>query len=721
MPDFSDISEVSLPDEFSLKDDFPVPDFMEWLKVVEKDLKGVPFEKLITNTYEQIPLNPIYTQKDINHSAIQQFPGFHSFLRNNNASGSSFNEWLYLQELPFGDADEFNDALLKDLQNGGNAVVLSPDKATKKGLDADFAHIQDIGEGGVSISALNSISKALNKIDLSKYPIFIHSGASSLSMLCLFNYYLEKTGRSIDSICGAIDADPIGYLLQNGSLPTSLEVLFNHIFSSANWIKLKKSKLKTTYIDGAIFTDAGANAIQELSFSFAIALKYIEEMCNRGLSLKDAVNSISFNFGVTSFFFMEIAKMRAARVVWSSILKELGMNENEIEITFFASNSKSNKTIHDPYTNLLRNTAETFSAIMGGVSGLTVHPFDLPYGIPSEFARRLSRNVHIILREESNFGRVIDPAGGSYFVESLTNQITENVFEALAKIEANGGILDYISSGKLKSDIDDTVKLKKKDINKRKRVIVGTNMYPNISEELLQFNKNNKSELKEKRSNFLQKFRTSGTSKDDSATMNTLLSIIDAKAEDLPELVTDAYKNGATLGEISKSLFIDYESYFRIEKLNLFRESEEFELLRRSSANHKVKTGYLPSAFLANFGPLKQHKIRADFSKGFLEIAGIKVSYSEGFINTENAVKAADESNCDFIVICSTDDTYPEIVPEFCKLFKEKSEKQIILAGYPKEYIDQFKEAGIDNFIFMGADAFNLLKTLFQKAGVELI
>ena len=710
--------EVKLGDKPDLIKDFPILSFDDWKKQVEKDLKGESFDKkLTTKTYEEINLQPLYTSNDIKDlPQINNFPGFQNYLRGGNVSGYTSRSWEIAQEYNQALPEDLNEALQADLNRGLNSINIVLDNPTKLGIDADQSKAGEVGKDGLSISGVRKMQVLFKDIDLTNQPINIACGFSALPITLLFTAYANETRTSLMNIKGSIISDPYDYLLTKGDLPISLNQIFDEMKLATELMMKSNSPIKTIGASGFTFNNAGANAVQELAFTLATAAEYLNEMISRGLKADDAAKRIKFTFGIGSFYFMEVAKLRAARVLWSKILEAYEVKEENRKIFIHAKTSQFNQTFFDPFVNSLRTTTEAFSAIVGGVDSIQTNPYDESFNDSDDFSRRLARNTQIILKEESHLDQVIDPAGGSYFVEKLTDDIANAAWKLFQTIEEKGGMLKAIQSGFVQDEIAKVAETKKKDFAKRKSVLVGTNMYANPKEEMMEINKTDLNAIYKKRVEYIQKYRITGDNKKHSSILEKLQKIADTKSYDLIDSAVDAFLEGASLGEVSKSIRSSAEKGISVTPLKQFRLSEMFEELRIASENFKKKTGSKPKVFLATMGPLKQFKGRADFSRAFFEVGGFEIIYPNGFAKTDEAVKSAIDSKAQAVVICSTDDTYPELVPPIVKGIKEKSKDvSVILAGYPKDQIEEHKKSGVDDFIYLGADAYKILSSLLNK------
>ncbi|MBU1097770.1 MAG: acyl-CoA mutase large subunit family protein [Bacteroidetes bacterium] len=711
-------NQVKLTKEFKLKGDFTPPSFDEWKDKVIADLKGASYaKKLITNTYEGISLQPIYTRADIeNLPLVDGKPGFTEYVRGTKASGYLGNGWEVCQEIPYSDADEFNSALISDINRGQNSINVILDSATQLLIDADYAEMSKVGDKGLSISGLSSFSRAFDNVDIEKYPLHIQTGFVALPMLMILSAYVNKTGKQLNNIKGSVEADPIGYIATEGKLPLNFNSILDKMKIAIEWTHKYAPGIRTIGISGLPYNNGGASAVQELAFVMSTAVEYINSLLDKGVNVNDIANNMRFTFAIGPNYFMEIAKLRAARVIWSNILDSYGADTESKKIVIHGRTSKFNQTMYDPNVNMLRTTTEAFSAIVGGIDSLHTNTYDESYSVPGEFSRRIARNTQIILKEEAHLNNVIDPAGGSYYVEWLTNEIANNVWQQFKLIEEKGGMLSALKTGYIQDEINKIADVKTMDIRKRKNVLVGTNSYANTKENKPDFKLPDYKNLFTKRAEFLQKFRVSGNSDKHAAILDKLNSMVDLNTLEIIDIGTEAVLAGATLGEISHFARINTEEAESVKPLNIYRAAEVFEKIRNSLFDIEEKNGSKPKVFLATMGSLKQFKVRADFSRSFFELAGFDIIYPNGFSTTEAAVDSAIESRADAVIICSTDDEYPEIVPELTKGVKDRNgNTNVILAGFPKEQIEAYKQSGVDDFIYLGCDAYGILSNLINK------
>ena len=703
-------------------DEFEPASYEAWRKEAEATLKGAPFEKrLVSKTYEGIDLQPIYNKEDIADTHFTHtLPGFAPYLRGDEVLGYRTKSWDICHKLNYATPKEFNSAARHDLQRGLTALNLWLDKASRDGNDPEHAKVGEVGYGGLSISSLEDLAGALEGIDLKSIPLFVRSGASALPFAALLFALARKKGSGgiggPADLVGCIEMDPIGVLSHEGTLPQSMESAYREMAILTNWAKKNAPKLQTICVHTRSYHESGANAVQELAIAMATGVEYMREMSSRGLTVDEVAPRIRFAFTVSSNFFMEIAKLRAARVLWARIVKAFGGSEESQRMTLHVRTALINKTVYDPYVNMLRTTMEAFSSVLGGCDSLHVGPFDDVIRPPDDFSRRIARNTQIILQQEAKLARVVDPAGGSYYVEWLTEQLARKAWTQFQEIEKAGGIFKALVAGFPQEQIAKVAESRLKNVATRRDVIVGTNMYPNATEKLLDPRPTDLKAVYETRCNQIAEYRTSAANEAETSVLDKLTTILGARDDEAVEACISAVLSGATVGEITRTLRSGDEKRPTVKALKAIRLADRFETLRRKSDSYFAKHHSRPKVFLANMGPLKQHKARADFSTSFVQVAGFETISPKGYATVEEATKAALESGAPIVVICSTDDTYPEIVPGLTQAIKTaKPEVIVLLAGYPTEQIEACKQAGVDDFIHVRANCHDLLANLQAK------
>jgi methylmalonyl-CoA mutase len=445
-----------------LFDQFPPVTTKEWLGKINTDLKGADFnKKLVWKSNEGFEVMPFYRMEDIESLLyINTLPGEFPYLRGTKIKN---NSWLVRQNIEVNDYSEANRKALTILMKGVDSlgfIIVDPESVNESNFDI---LLKDLKIEAVEINFLAN-GKAKEIIDL-------------------LSGFIKKTGSDPMQIRGAFEADPLSRLMLNGTLCIPPEQGFDYLASvihSAAFIP----RCRLVHLNASNFNNAGADLVQELAFAISMGSEYMVQLTQRGISADIAASRIRFSFGTGSNYFPEIAKLRAARLLWSVITNGFHLSEVEnAKMEIHCVTSEWNKTVYDPYVNLLRTQTEAMSAILGGADSLTVEPFDIVFRHPDEFSERIARNQQLILKEEAYFDKVADPAAGSYYIENLTSLIAENAWKLFLEIEDQGGFLSCLKSGLIQRKLSESSSVRKSDIASGKEVLLGTNRFPDFTEK----------------------------------------------------------------------------------------------------------------------------------------------------------------------------------------------------------------------------------------------
>ncbi|MDR2676059.1 MAG: acyl-CoA mutase large subunit family protein [Opitutaceae bacterium] len=695
--------------------------YANWRKVVEAELKGVPFEKkLVTRTAEGIALQPVYTRADAaGLPGLDSAPGEAPFLRGTSRGGYHEAPWDFAQELALGDAAGFNAALLSDLQRGQNSVVLSLDRAGRAGLDPDAAAAgADVGADGLSIADLDDLSAALDKVELTAVPVHIRAGATALPLAGLFAALAKKRGIDLAKINGSLTADPLGELAARGTLPAGIDALYDDLAAWTAWAAKNAPGLATVGVDAAVWLDGGGHAVQDLAFALAAGVEYVRALVRRGLAPAQIAPRLRFTFAVGPQFFMEIAKFRAFRLLWARAATAFGLEPGRTAAKVHARTARWNKTVLDINVNMLRTTTEALSAVLGGVNSLHIAPYDEVMGAPDEFSRRISRNIHTLLAEEFHFTAPNDPAGGSFYIEKLTDELARKAWALFQEVEKQGGFLAALKAGFPQGQVAEAAKGKFDGLDKRRIGLVGTNLFPNLKEKTPPARPSAAPGFAAARAKAVKARR--------SATMTLRLKFANFILEKIHhaekefDAAVHAAAQGATIGQLFAAIHSGGRPDAAVAPVAPRRASEGYEALRAASAAYAAKHGARPKVFVAKMGPVLQHKARTDFTAGFFATGGFELIAKESFETAEAAAQAAVASGAPIAVLASTDDTYPVLAPAFAKAVKAaKPAVKVILAGAPADDTLKaaYKEAGFDDFIHIRANVRGMLENFLKQIG----
>ncbi len=432
--------------------DFAPSTYEEWIEATRASLGGGAIESLTQRSYEGIEIDPLPHADDlagIDHH--RSLPGQFPFVRGTTAAGYRGNPWLIAAEVNVSDPRAFNAALRDGLANGQTAITI-PDQLTL----ADAADLR----------------LALADVDLARHPLIIHSGARAPEVFNLLDTAFGDDALS--QLPGCIGYDPLSQLATTGAMPANA---FDRLKAHVQTVAERSPQLGSIGISTAAYHDAGANAVQELALAIATGVAYLRELIKRGYSVEFSAPRMHFFLNIGENLFIEIAKLRAARLLWAIVLRELGAESEAQYMKIHARSGRRNKSSLDAQVNLLRLTTEALSAAIGGVDSISLSPYDEPLGAATAFSQRLSRNLQLILQEELRLVELIDPAGGAWHVEKLTDQLARAAWSYFRKIEADGGLIESLRAGSIQADIKQTAARRQQDIAGGDAILVGVNRF----------------------------------------------------------------------------------------------------------------------------------------------------------------------------------------------------------------------------------------------------
>ncbi len=643
--------------------EFPKPTYDQWKDEAIKSLKGADFEKkLFSQTFEGILLRPIYNLLDLEAIPyLATYPGESPYLRGNFASGNISRKWEIAQTIPFNDNFEFNTHLKTALANGQDAISININRHEY------YQFVPFAVNCGTKFAHRDDFSAAFDGINLEDYPIYFNAGDIYSEFAPVFIDYLKSKGYDLTKIKGNIGADPFGEILINGGSKHSVEHLISSLAETISILHNSLPNYGAITLNGAFYYNAGATAVQELAFTFANLIELITQLSQKGLQPHQIFPKIRLHLSVSSDFFMNIAKLRAARVLWAKLVEAYGLDATYQKVKIHSSTSMRDKTKLDPWVNILRNSIAGLSAILGNSESIDIGNFDFAYGHPTEFSLRISRNTQLVLLHEAHLTDTIDPVSGSYYIESLTNELIHSAWKLFLDIDTSGGFWNAIQSGNIQSLISDSANKIDQAYQTRRATLLGTNKYPILKQKLPED--------------------------------NPPYHFKDIAFDELTPKITE------------------------VPSIKITRFAYQFELLRQNALKFEEKTGALPQILMLNFGELNEWKPRNDFALDFLQVAGFECLQSPAFDSYEDAMIFFIDQSCpQTIAICSSDAKYESILPELTFLIKKyKPMCNIILAGYPEGKIEEYKSYGIDHFVHLKANIFETLSDIQKYSVLSII
>ncbi|MEH7886857.1 methylmalonyl-CoA mutase family protein [Bacillus sp. JJ1609] len=633
----------------------------DWQEKALASLKGKPIDTLYTSTYEQITLKPLYTQEDIMEDQIPHIPGKRDFRRGNYPLGYRSTPWQIANPLAYTNLEELEEKISAALAKGQTALSFE----VRPELFADS----------------NKLVSFFEKFK-SDYPFSVDAAYLQAPLLAALIHANNEAGTNMN-ITGFVAADPVAEASLSGALPKEEEQFFSEWSRNLEEANIHLPGLKTVLVNTSPYHNSGANAVQELAIAISTGVYLLEKLMNHGWELKKALTKMVFHFAIGSNFFMETAKLRAARLLWSKTLEAYGAGEQERKMEISAETSLFTKTIFDPYVNMLRIGNEAFAAVLGGVQYLRTGTFDEALGNGDTFSERVARNTQLILKSEAHLEKVADPAGGSWYIESLTRQLAEKAWDLFLEIDRKGGMLEALKTGWLQEQIAETAKEREKDIFKRKKSIIGTNVYANLSEHF-----------------------------SEPADFEIERVCIDKSLADFIAMFS--------AGEPLSGGIVPLKNAINFTPIIPKRLSGPYEKLRFKAEKLTNETGEKPSIGLICLGELKKHKARADFIAGLLAAGGLHSVRSSELKDSAAAVDFINSKNISQYVICGDGSDYALLGPELVsEMKKQHPEAKLYLAGLPDGNEADWKEAGIEDFIHLRNDAYQILSSLLRDMEVS--
>lgn len=697
--------------QINFTEGFSVPTHEQWVADVEKALKGAPFDKrMLTKTHEGITLRPIYTRQDWPAAGDPSgFPGATPYTRGGRASGNRIDDWDARGTYAYPDPAACNDVILRDLERGVKSVEVVFDAAAKAGLDGDAPTAAELaGADGLMLYTTDDLDRLLTGVYLDLAPIHLDAGAQFLPAAALLAALWQRRQVKPEAAKGAFDADPLAALAATGKLPVPIDAALAQMADLARYTAAHYPNVTAVGVDTSPYHDAGATETQDLAASMATAVAYLKAMTAAGLDIDTACRQILFTYSIPCDQFLGICKLRAARQMWARVAESCGASEPARAMRLHAVTAARMMSKRDPWVNILRTTVGCFAAAVGGADSITVRPFDAALGLSDELGRRIARNTHVVLAEESNIAKVIDGGGGSWYVESRTEEIAKAGWVEFQAIEQAGGMVAVLKDGSFAKKIAASYAQREGAIAKRRDPVTGVSEFPNILEtpivrEVLDLHAQTAGE------------RLAVYRRDHAGAGDAAQALKKAAAGALTEATVAAVAGGATLGGIAAALASGGE---QIEALPTHRYGERFEALRDASDAYLAKTGARPQIFSANLGSVAQHTGRATFTKNFFEAAGIQVPGNAGFADVESCVAAFKKSGARIAILCSSDAVYETLAVPTAQALKAAGCEYLFLAGAPGDKKDTYNAAGIDDFIFMGGDVLQTTRAALARLGV---
>ena len=680
-------------------------DKSKWSALADKELRDKSAEDLTWKTLEGIEVSPIYTQEDLNNlKHLGTLPGQEPFTRGVKATMYAGRPWTIRQYAGFSTAEESNKFYRKALEAGQQGVSVAFDLATHRGYDSDHPRVLgDVGKAGVAIDSVEDMKILFEGIPLEKVSVSMTMNGAVIPVLANFIVTGEEQGVEKSLLSGTIQNDILKEFMVRNTYIYPPEPSMRIVADIIEYTSAEMPKFNSISISGYHMQEAGANLVQELAYTLADGKEYVKTAIQRGMDVDKFAGRLSFFFAIGMNFFMEAAKLRAARLLWHRIMDELGAkNPRSKMLRTHCQTSGVSLQEQDPFNNVVRTAYEAMSAVLGGTQSLHTNALDEAIALPTEFSARIARNTQLILQEETGVTNVVDPLAGSYYVEKLTSDLADAAWKLIKEVDDLGGMTKAVASGMPKLRIEETAAKRQAEIDKGEQVIVGTNKYRLSQEEEIEILDVDNLAVREAQIVRLQKIRKN---RDEKACLVALEEITN-RAENggnLLEAAVEAARCRATVGEISMAM----EKIFGRHSAEVktlagvygaaYEGDEDFVTIQKSVEKFAKEEGRRPRMLVVKMGQDGHDRGAKVIATAFADI-GFDVDVGPLFQTPEEAAQDAIDNDVHIIGISSPAAGHKTLAPKLIEILKEKEADDILgICGgvIPQQDYEFLKDAGV--------------------------
>ena len=679
--------------------------FEKWNILAQKELKGKSPEELTKHTAENIPIQPVYSAEHLPTEFDEHaMPGIYPFVRGPYATMYTNRPWTIRQYAGFSTASESNAFYKRNLAAGQKGLSVAFDLATHRGYDSDHPRVVgDVGKAGVAIDTVEDMKTLFDGIPLDAMSVSMTMNGAVIPVLAMFIVAAEEQGVSMDALSGTIQNDILKEFMVRNTFIYPPEPSMRIVADIIEFTSKHMPKFNSISISGYHMHEAGASAVQEIAYTIADGLEYVKSALDRNLHIDDFAPRLSFFWGIGMNFFMEIAKMRAARKLWAEeITKYNPQKQSSLLLRTHCQTSGWSLAAQDPYNNVIRTTIEAMSAILGGTQSLHTNSFDEALGLPTDFSARIARNTQLILAEESHITDVADPLGGSYYVESLTESLYQEAKKILSEIDQLGGMTKAIQQGIPKRRIEESAARRQALIDQKKEIIVGVNKYAPEQEMDVDVLDIDNTAVLHSQMKSLKEIKSKRNAALVDESLKSIHEIAESGTGNLLEAAIIAARHRATLGEISEAMaqaFGRYEPTVSIISgvyASYNQDNSGFAMVQDEIIAFEQKHGRRPRIMVAKLGQDGHDRGAHVIATGFAD-AGFDVDLGPLFQTPEEAARQAIESDVHVIGVSSQAAGHKTLIPLLIESLKQQGADDIIvIAGGvipPKDY-DELYSAG---------------------------
>ena len=678
-----------------------------WQDKATDELKGESLDDLTWKTLEGIDIKPLYTADDLENIAhLDSLPGFAPYIRGPRATMYAKRPWTVRQYSGFSTAEESNKFYRDNIAAGQTGLSVAFDLATHRGYDSDHPRVTgDVGKAGVAIDSVEDMKLLFDKIPLDKMSVSMTMNGAVIPIMAMYIVAAEEQGVDQELLKGTLQNDILKeFMVRNTYIyppNQSMRIVADIIAYSSKHLPAFNS----VSISGYHMLEAGATCTQELAYTLADGLEYVRAAINKGLDVDAFAPRLSFFFGIGMNFFMEIAKLRAARLLWSELIEKefQPKNPKSLMLRTHCQTSGVSLTSQDPYNNIMRTTIEAMAAVLGGTQSLHTNSFDEALALPTPFSAQIARNTQLVLREETGITKVIDPMAGSYYLESLTNSLVNEARKLVEEAEELGGMTKAVQAGVPKLRIEESAAIRQAKIEKKEEIIVGVNKYESDDKTKVDILSIDNEDVRNKQ---LEKLKTLKSSRNEADCLETLKVMEDAANDNtanLLEVAINAARARATVGEISMAMEKVFGRHQAVSQSisgvyrSEYEGDENFMNIEKKVLEFEKENGRRPRILVVKLGQDGHDRGAKVIATAFADM-GFDVDVGPLFQTPEEAAKQAIENDVHIVGVSTQAAGHKTLVPMLIDaLSKENSDNILVVCGgiIPEQDIPELESIGV--------------------------
>ena len=679
----------------------------DWEKKVAEELDGEPIDSLIWKTLEGIDVKPLYTADDleeINH--LDSFPGLPPYLRGPRATMYAKRPWTVRQYSGFSTAEESNQFYRDNIAAGQTGLSVAFDLATHRGYDSDHPRVTgDVGKAGVAIDTVEDMQILFDQIPLNKMSVSMTMNGAVIPIMAMFIVAAEEQGVAQKELNGTLQNDILKEFMVRNTYIYPPKASMRIVADIIAYASKQLPKFNSVSISGYHMLEAGATCTQELAYTLADGVEYVRAAIKKGLDVDSFAPRLSFFFGIGMNFFMEVAKLRAARLLWAELIeKEFApSNPQSLMLRTHCQTSGVSLTSQDPYNNIIRTTIEAMAAVLGGTQSLHTNSFDEALALPTPFSAKIARTTQLILKEESGITNVVDPLAGSYYLESLTASLVNEARKLIEEAEELGGMTRAVQAGVPKLRIEESAAIRQARIDKKEETIVGVNKYISKNQDPVDIRLIDNQQVRDQQIKKIMSVKSKRDKKQCQTALDQLESAARKETSNLLEIAVEAAKARATVGEISLALERVFGRHQAVAQSisGVYRSEYEgdknFMKIEEQISSFAKNFGRQPRILVAKLGQDGHDRGAKVIATAFADM-GFDVDIGPLFQTPEEAAKQAVENDVHIIGVSTQAAGHKTLVPMLIEALRnEKAENIVVVCGgiIPEKDIPDLKSQGV--------------------------